>query len=503
MANLDFCDKYNMVAYLQKSEGSEGFHQIIDFLTTSHIRYALTESPTIYVSLIEQFWQTASASTLENGNIEITTTIYGKVKVASEASIRRHIKLEDFDGISTLPTSKFFEQLALISDMKRGFSGKHTPLFQSMLVIQAAKGEGSRHPSEPQPPPSTAQPTNKEPIPTVVSSSHQKTQTPRQVLKEVTELPQTSEPISNVPDKAVYEEWDDRVGRVTTTVASLDAIQASGGSPRCQEAMGGSIAQTRSEKVKKLEQTVKTSQARRRAKIIVSDDEKDSEDSSKQGRKINEIDQDPDITLVQHDVEIQGRYGQEMEFETKVYTTKDVSTAGASVTTAGASISTASPPRVSTAKIISVLLLTLCIIGGEQPNTQVKATRKGMNVEALQTKYLIIDWEVYTKDSRMYWKIIRVGRVEEVVLNLMLSDDYGKSQKQVHDIQRDLYIHWKCNHVSTKDGIDIYMLVEKEYPFSRGVLTQMLVAKLLVEQNNEMSRELLRKIFMMAKRPRR
>ncbi|GKE58588.1 hypothetical protein Tco_1497773 [Tanacetum coccineum] len=79
-----------MVAYLQKSEGSEGFHQIIDFLTTSHI------------------------STLENGDMEITTTIDGKVKVVSKASIRRHLKLEDSDGISTLPTSKIFEQLALM-----------------------------------------------------------------------------------------------------------------------------------------------------------------------------------------------------------------------------------------------------------------------------------------------------------------------------------------------------------------------------------------------------
>ncbi|GJX82441.1 hypothetical protein Tco_0331922 [Tanacetum coccineum] len=37
MANLEFCDKHNMIAYLQKSEGSEGFHQIIDFLNASHI----------------------------------------------------------------------------------------------------------------------------------------------------------------------------------------------------------------------------------------------------------------------------------------------------------------------------------------------------------------------------------------------------------------------------------------------------------------------------------
>ncbi|GJU34225.1 hypothetical protein Tco_1182579 [Tanacetum coccineum] len=74
-------------------------------LNTVSIKYTLTESPTIYVSLIEQFWQTASASTLENRDKEITATIDGKVKVVSEASIRRHLKLEDFDGISTLPTS--------------------------------------------------------------------------------------------------------------------------------------------------------------------------------------------------------------------------------------------------------------------------------------------------------------------------------------------------------------------------------------------------------------
>ncbi|GJV23463.1 hypothetical protein Tco_1376158 [Tanacetum coccineum] len=230
-----------------------------------------------------------------------------------------------------------------------------------MLAIQAEEGEGSGHPSEPQPPPSTAQPTNEEPIPNVVSSSHQKTQTPRQALNQVTELPQTSEPIPNVADEAVYEEWDDRVERATTTAASLDAEQASGGSPRCQEAMGGSIAQTRSErvptqsydspllrvhtlgsdegsmtlleltvlcttlskkvesleadlkqtkkvygaaytklikKVKKLEKTVKSNQARRRAKIVVSDDEEDLEDSSKQRRMIEEIDQDAGVTLV-------------------------------------------------------------------------------------------------------------------------------------------------------------------------------------------------------------
>ncbi|GJR45415.1 hypothetical protein Tco_1313518 [Tanacetum coccineum] len=51
-------------------------------------------------------------------------------------------------------------------------------------------------------------------------------------------------------------------------------------------------------KVKKLEKTVKSNQARRRAKIVVSDDEEDLEDSSKQERMIEEIDQDAGVTLV-------------------------------------------------------------------------------------------------------------------------------------------------------------------------------------------------------------
>nr|GFB52711.1 hypothetical protein [Tanacetum cinerariifolium] len=85
-----------------------------------------------------------------------------------------------------------------------------------------------------QPQPSTAQPTNEETILNVVSSSHQKIQTPRQALNKVTELPQTSEPIPNVANEAIYEEWDDIVERAATTTASLDAKQASGNINRTQ-----------------------------------------------------------------------------------------------------------------------------------------------------------------------------------------------------------------------------------------------------------------------------
>nr|GEV14877.1 putative reverse transcriptase domain, ribonuclease H-like domain, aspartic peptidase domain protein [Tanacetum cinerariifolium] len=76
------------------------------------------------------------------------------------------------------------------------------------------------------------------------------------------------------------------------------------------------------------------------------------------------------------------------------------------------------------------------------------------------------------------------------------NDELWESHKYIHDITWRLYDTCGVHHVSTKDGVDIYMLVVREYPLSRGVLIQMLGAKLLVEQDNEMSRELLRKIFM-------
>nr|GEW11488.1 hypothetical protein [Tanacetum cinerariifolium] len=66
------------------------------------------------VSTARHFWQTATTRTLDNGEMEITTTIDRKVKVVTKASVRRHLKLEDSDGISIFPTTEIFKQLALI-----------------------------------------------------------------------------------------------------------------------------------------------------------------------------------------------------------------------------------------------------------------------------------------------------------------------------------------------------------------------------------------------------
>ncbi|GKA59913.1 hypothetical protein Tco_0759226 [Tanacetum coccineum] len=204
-----------MVAYLKKPTGSEGFQEIVDFLNGSHIRYALTKNPSIYVSIIEKFWQTATVRTVDNGEQEINATVDGKDLTITEASVR-------------------------------GFSEEHTPLFPSMLALQAEEGE----------------------------------------------------------DEAVHQERGDSVERAATTATSLEAVQDS----NMVFALETDLRQTKKVygtaytklimKVKKLEKTVQTSQARRRAKIVVLDDDMASDDSSKQGRMIEEIDQDVGVTLM-------------------------------------------------------------------------------------------------------------------------------------------------------------------------------------------------------------
>ncbi|GJQ97661.1 hypothetical protein Tco_0008800 [Tanacetum coccineum] len=371
MADLKFVDQHNMVACLEKTEENAEFHQIVDFLSTCSINYALTVSPTIYASYIEQFWNTATSKTV-NSVKQIHAIVDGKAVVISESSVRSDLLFNDEDGIACLTNDEIFENLALMgyeqlstkltfqkgsfspqwkflihtilhcisskstawnefstnlasaviclakgqkfnfsklifdgmlrnldpkrflmyprflqlflnnqlkdlpepfndtyetpthskkvfSNMARKskfFSGKVTPLFDSMLVQnQAPEGEGSAIPPEPQPTPSTSQPNVSEPqteslqtetpptvshelqteahieqilpSPSTYQRKQRKTQKHRRA-KKVTELPQTSVPLDHGADEAVHKEG------VTSQA------------PRNH---GGAPAQTRSERV--------------------------------------------------------------------------------------------------------------------------------------------------------------------------------------------------------------------------------------------------------------
>ncbi|GJV90586.1 hypothetical protein Tco_1538399 [Tanacetum coccineum] len=109
MASMKYCDKHNQVGFLKKPEESTGFAEIVDFLKGSKIRYALTHNPTIHDSLVKQFWQTATATTLADGTLELRATIDTLEYTITEASVRSKLQLADASGISMLPNNEIFE----------------------------------------------------------------------------------------------------------------------------------------------------------------------------------------------------------------------------------------------------------------------------------------------------------------------------------------------------------------------------------------------------------
>nr|GEU65975.1 ribonuclease H-like domain, reverse transcriptase, RNA-dependent DNA polymerase [Tanacetum cinerariifolium] len=304
------------------------FHQIVDFLSICSINYALTVSPTIYASYIEQFWNTATSKTV-NSVKQIHVIVDEKAVVISESLVRSDLLFNDEDGIACLTNAEIFENLTLMgyeqiytnltfqkgsfspqwkflihtilhcisskstawnefstnlassviclakgqkfnfyklifdgmlrnldskkflmyprflqlflnnqlkdlpepfndtyetpkhskkvfSNMARksiSFSGKVTPLFDSMLVQNQAP-EGEAHIEKILPSPSTYQ------------RKHRKTHKHRRA-KKVTKLPQTSVPLDLGAYEVVHKEGGDSVERATTTDANLVAAQDS------------------------------------------------------------------------------------------------------------------------------------------------------------------------------------------------------------------------------------------------------------------------------------
>ncbi|GJZ38485.1 hypothetical protein Tco_0585048 [Tanacetum coccineum] len=122
MVVLDSCPKHNMVAYLEKTDGNAEFHEIIDFITRSSIHCALTVSPVISTTFVEQFWTSAKSQTINNVRY-INAKVAGKPVTISEASIRSDLHFDDVDRIDSLNNQAIFDAIKLM-----GYEGDLTVL---------------------------------------------------------------------------------------------------------------------------------------------------------------------------------------------------------------------------------------------------------------------------------------------------------------------------------------------------------------------------------------
>ncbi|GJT61209.1 hypothetical protein Tco_1004742 [Tanacetum coccineum] len=240
--------------------------------------------------------------------MEITATIDGKVKVVSKASIRRHLKLKDSDGISTFPTTEIFEQLALSADddASTGMDDRHGGAATTVSGLEAGQGSGNIHKTLTMP--------YDLPLPRVHTlESDEGRMQPNELMELVTKL----------SNRVAVLENDLKQTKKTYGASFTKLIK----------------------KVKTLEKTIKSSKARKRAKFVVSDDEE--EDSFNQGGKLLNLMMTLIFSLVQqmihHDAQTQERqeYDLEPNFEftapEEVYTAElDISTANVPVSTTGA-----------------------------------------------------------------------------------------------------------------------------------------------------------------------
>ncbi|KAI3770829.1 hypothetical protein L6452_01974 [Arctium lappa] len=110
MASMAFIDEHNEIAKLKKPKQAAGFHQIVDFLKTSHIAHALTVSPSIYIEHERQFWANATI-VAENGVQMIKTRVCEKPLTVTEEVIRISLRLDDATGISSISNDELFSTL--------------------------------------------------------------------------------------------------------------------------------------------------------------------------------------------------------------------------------------------------------------------------------------------------------------------------------------------------------------------------------------------------------
>ncbi|GKE92030.1 hypothetical protein Tco_1573125, partial [Tanacetum coccineum] len=84
MATLRYRDEHNKVGYLEKPKGSDDYHQVLDFLSSSHIR-----SP-------------------ELGPPAILATIDETPYTITKDSVRSQLQLADDGGIDDLPIVEIY-----------------------------------------------------------------------------------------------------------------------------------------------------------------------------------------------------------------------------------------------------------------------------------------------------------------------------------------------------------------------------------------------------------
>ncbi|GJS02705.1 putative ribonuclease H-like domain-containing protein [Tanacetum coccineum] len=553
------------------------------------------------------------ADTSENGEMEITATIDGRVKTVTEASIRRHLKLEDSDGIPTLPNAKFFKQLALMG-YGQNLQGKgstipvethHTPT-SALSTSQPPTTPPSMQTTHDAEEPATM--PHDLPLPRVQSlGSIKGSLTLNELTVLCTTLSKTVEDFQSdlkqtkLTYGAVYTKLIMRVKKLehkgktsadikilldqeelTKLVEDLGSgekgekeisthnvpVSTASAIPKVSTAIlerqvyirrsatkrkdkGKAImtesepeqATTKLEEQEKydLEQALELQkQLDKRKEVIAETTQAHDIDWSDpimiryhalQNRSFSvaevrkNMSWDQNHAFVPKDSEIKKevikRPGFDLQQKQLAKEEKEKKDDDSQQQAEGSRKKTLARKRAGEKKREESAKRQKMKDNTEKEDLKEYLNivpEEGMTVETLQTKHPIIDWENFDKDDLLkLWELVkeRFSSIEcsndkERELWVELSrlfepntDDRLELQRHMHDLLTwRLYDSCGVHHVSTKTGLDLFMLIDKDYPLTRGLPMLMLVNKLQVDHDSEMANKHLRKIFILANRPR-
>nr|GEV17540.1 hypothetical protein [Tanacetum cinerariifolium] len=240
-------------------------------------------------------------------------------------------------------------------------------------------------------------------------------------------------------------------------------------------------------------------------------------------RKIAELDADEDVTLVDVDTAVEMDADIQERMEEDVTTVKEINVAESEPT-----VFDDKEVRPIFEREYNMVQTFLKPNRDEEPakkrgveetllqesfkklRAEVEVSVAELKVEALQVKYPIINWEIYSEGSRTYWKIIRVGGITQA---------YRSFEDMLKDFDReDLDALWRITKqkfsttMPTEDKEKALLIklkrlyepnaAEKDYPLTDAILLLMLSTKLQVDEDCEMARDLVMKIFMEANKPK-
>ncbi|GJU24182.1 putative ribonuclease H-like domain-containing protein, partial [Tanacetum coccineum] len=363
-----FAETHNVVAFLEKPEESDGFAEIIDFLKASSISYALTVNPiqalvdkkrvivtessirrdlhlddgegtdclptaTIFEELARMGWKyfihtitqclsakstawnefSSSMASLiiclaTNQKFNLSKYIFDAMVKHLDGGVKfllypRFLQVFINQQLGNMSTHKKifvnpFHTKKVFANMKRAgkdFSGRITPLFDTMMVQPVEEmGEDSDNPTDSTPIPIIDQPSS--------SSQPKKDKPSKKVQRQEAEVPQ---------DEAEHEE--------SVPTPSNDP------QPSAKDAQAKEIAalKKRIQRLERRKMSRPTSLKRLRkvgmSRKVESSEDQESlgvpEDASKQGRSIEDIDADVDVSLVD---ETQERQDDDLIFDSEV-----------------------------------------------------------------------------------------------------------------------------------------------------------------------------------------